>query len=76
MASPTNLTEQISKLREREGGFLPDQGTHPPSPQPRTPKKHHPERKAATDYFMLFAYGLFAAAIAAQLMLIVWLDLF
>lgn len=75
MGSPTNLTEQISKLREREGGFLPDQGVHLPSPQTQTPRQH-PERKAATDYFMLFAYGLFAAAIAAQLMLIVWLDLF
>ena len=77
MASPTNLTERISQLRQRKGGFLPDQQPRPPLAPPDSPQTPAPvkARKFATDSFMLFAYGLFAAAIAAQLFLIVWLDL-
>ncbi len=75
MASPTNLTERISQLRQRKGGFLPDQQPQPPLSSPKSPQAPVKARKFATDTFMLLAYGLFAAALAAQLFLIAWLDL-
>ena len=64
MASPTNLTESISKLREHDRSFFQ---RHPAA----IPVKM---RQMAKDYFTLFAYGLFVAAVLAQLALIVWLD--
>jgi hypothetical protein len=79
MGSPKNLTTQITRLRDRKGGFLPEDGeaTHvdnklhalsaPPTLQ---------GRRMANDSFVWFSYALFAAALITQLTLIVWLDLF
>ncbi|NQY32426.1 MAG: hypothetical protein HRT56_04580 [Coraliomargarita sp.] len=79
MASPTNLTDSIAQLREREGGFRVGQPAPPEDPKPSKSrsksKKPARERRFATDFFMLFAYGLFAAALIIQMVLIVWLDL-
>lgn len=71
MVSPPNLTDQITKLRERDGGFLPADGEGPAS-RPRSAR----ERRLAADWFLLFTYSLFAVAVIAQLALILWLDLF
>ena len=77
MSSPTNLTERITQLRDRQDSFL---GQQPGSPAlaPKTksiPRTKRRERKFATDSFMLFAYSLFAVALLVQVTLIVWLDL-
>ncbi len=79
MASPKNLTSQISRLRERKGGFLPQHSeageAKPQSPAlPSAPTIKG--RRMANDSFMLFSYALFAAAMLTQLVLVVWLDLF
>ena len=68
MSSPTNLTDSLSKLRDKDSGF-----PNPDRPRATTAVVH--ERKFATDYFMIIAYALFAAALCIQLGLIVWLDL-
>ena len=70
MASPTNLTDRISHLRDRRDD--------PPvvgggGPQPVAPATKY-ERQPATDYFMIFAYALLSVALAAQLGLIVLLE--
>ncbi|CAI8292871.1 MAG: Uncharacterised protein [Opitutia bacterium UBA7350] len=73
MASPKNLTEQITHLRDRKGGFLseapePESANHRGAPLPKG-------RSFATDYFMWFSYALLSAALITQLGLIFWLDL-
>jgi hypothetical protein len=79
VASPKNLTSQITRLRERKGGFLP-QHSEAGEPEPQSPALPSAPtikgRRMANDSFMLFSYALFAAAMLTQLVLIVWLDLF
>jgi len=76
MAGPTNLTDRISHLRDRKAGssiVRPTEAPHPTSQQAPA-RRRRLERTFATDYFMLFVYALLAVALAAQLGLIVWLD--
>ena len=70
MASPRNLTDQITKLRAREGGFRADMGAATVSA-----KASLPERKLASDLFMLFCYSLFVIAITAQLIIVISLNM-
>ena len=76
MPELTNLTDRISHLRDREGSSpVVKGGGAPEEPKKRAQKKRkRPERKFATDYFMLFVYALLAIALTVQLALIVWLD--
>lgn len=76
MAELTNLTDRISHLRDRKGGSSIVKGGGAPAAPEAAPKhkRSRPERKFATDYFMLFVYALLAVALVAQLALIVWLD--
>lgn len=74
MSELTNLTDRIAHLRDRKGSSaIINTEKRPDSPQagPSTIR----ERRFATDLFMLFAYGLLAIGLAAQLVLIVWLDI-
>ena len=78
MASPKNLTGQITRLRDRQGGFLSeDQGTREAGGNgaARVRPKPPQGRPLAADYFMWFSYALLAAAIVTQLGLVLWLDL-
>ena len=76
MPELTNLTERISHLRDREGSSpVVKGGGAPETPQQKPARKKQPERKFATDYFMLFVYALLGVALIAQVVLIVWLDL-
>ena len=75
MAELTNLTDRISHLRDRKGGSpVMQAGQTPEAPKPSR-KRKLPERKLATDYFMLFVYALLAIALFTQLALIAWLDM-
>lgn len=77
MPEPTNLTDRISHLRDRKGRSPIVDGGDAPDPEKASRQKSRrgkPERKFATDYFMLFVYALLAVALMAQLGLIVWLD--
>jgi hypothetical protein len=76
MPELTNLTDRISHLRDRKGSSPVVQGGGAPEePKKAAQKKRkRPERKFATDYFMLFVYALLAIALMVQLALIVWLD--
>ena len=78
MASPTNLTDRISNLRDRKGGSAVVRGETPQDNDFRQKEKRKVknERRLADDYFMMFVYALLAFAFASQLFLIVWLDLF
>lgn len=76
MGSPTNLTDSITQLRERKGGFRVGTPLTPTEPESKDRDARSAERRFSTDFFMLFAYGLFAAALIIQVILIVWLDLF
>lgn len=79
VASPKNLTAQITRLRERKGGFLPEVGEtgEPESQSPALPASPKLKSRAiASDSFMIFSYALFAAAMLTQLVLVLWLDLF
>ena len=74
MPELTNLTDRISHLRDRKGSSVVVVGGDTrENPKPRKPKQL-PERKFATDYFMLFVYALLTVALVAQLALIIWLD--
>lgn len=74
MSELTNLTDRIAHLRDRKGSSpVMDSTNRAPAP-PSKPNAIR-ERRFATDTFMLFAYGLLAIALAAQLVLIVWLDI-
>ncbi|MEM8867891.1 MAG: hypothetical protein AAGC73_06455 [Verrucomicrobiota bacterium] len=72
MSNLPNLTNEISRLRDRKGGSVIVSGTRQ-TPKPKG--KQARERKFASDSFMLFVYGLLAMALLTQLALIVWLDL-
>lgn len=75
MAELTNVTDRISHLRDRKGSSPVVQGGKAPKePNKPAPRRKRPERKFATDYFMLFVYALLAVALMAQLALIAWLD--
>lgn len=75
MAELTNLTDRISHLRDRKGRSPVVQGGGAPETAKATrPKRTLPERRLATDYFMVFVYALLSVALVAQLALIVWLD--
>jgi len=74
MAELTNLTDRLSHLRDRKGGSpVMQRGQTPETPKAKG-KRKLPERKFATDYFMLFVYALLAVAMLTQLVLIGWLD--
>ncbi|MGJ8640532.1 MAG: hypothetical protein ACSHYA_14180 [Opitutaceae bacterium] len=74
MSTPTDLTNRIAHLRNREG----DTPIISQPPLPDQPQKHNneksSERKFAVDSFMLFVYGLLGVALIAQIILIFWLD--
>jgi len=76
MPGPTNLTDRIAQLRERKGGspILRSQLPAEP-PSPVRAKRPPAERKMATDYFVVFSYGLLVVALCAQLALLLWLDI-
>ena len=70
VASPKNLTDQITKLRARKGGFRADIGAATESA-----KASLPERRLAPDLFVLFCYSLFVIAITSQLILVISLNM-
>lgn len=74
MSSPTNLTDNLSRLRERKGGSNIGNNECPKSTLPKGQKKPKRERRFATDTFMIFAYTLLGIATVSQLILIVLLD--
>lgn len=78
MPELTNLTDRISHLRDREGGSPVMHGGEGPAPKksPQKKRRSKPERRFATDYFMIFTYALLAIALITELALLVWLDLF
>ena len=74
MSSPTNLTDSLTRLRERKNKPIATKnkgGT--PSAAPR--KQQARERRFATDLFMIFAYTLLGVATLCQLIFIVRLDI-
>jgi hypothetical protein len=75
MSSPTNLTDSLSRLRERKGGSEIARGQRPEGTRPAPCAKSSRERRFATDIFMIFAYTLLGIATICQLILIVWLDI-
>ena len=75
MSSPTNLTDSISRLRDRKGGSDIVSGQRPAGAPPHPRTKSNRERRFATDSFMIFAYTLLGIATVCQLILIVWLDI-
>ncbi|MEM7791870.1 MAG: hypothetical protein AAF546_10755 [Verrucomicrobiota bacterium] len=72
MSDLPNLTDQISRLRDRSGGS--DLLTGHRSIPKKTLNKSE-ERKLAPDFLMVFIYGLVGIALMAQLAIIVWLNL-
>ncbi|MFQ3241089.1 MAG: hypothetical protein ACI9A1_000397 [Lentimonas sp.] len=73
MSSPTNLTDSLTRLRERKDVFdTTNSSQSTDTPQPRA--QSNGERRFATDIFMVFAYTLLGVATICQLILIVWLD--
>ena len=75
MSSPTNLTDSITRLRDRKGGSNIVSGKRPAAKPPAPRNKPSSERRFATDSFILFAYILLGIAAVCQLILIVWLDI-
>jgi hypothetical protein len=79
VSKPRNLTEQITKLRERDGGFLSEAKAESAREAVKYPAKGItatvPARRMANDYFMWVSYTLFAAALVTQVCLMTWLDL-
>ena len=74
MSSPTNLTDSLTRLRERKDN--PNTIKRKPTGRPASPRgKSTRERRFATDFFMVFAYTLLGVAMICQLILIVWLDI-
>ncbi len=70
MATPKNLTEKLTHLRDRAGGFHIGQ-----TPVEDLAKKtSSTERLLAPDYFQLFAGLLLGTAVVAQFVLLLWLD--
>lgn len=76
MTELTNLTDRISHLRDRKGGSAIVTGG---GPEPRPPAskggKRPPERRFASDYFMVFVYALLGIAVCTQFVLIVMLEI-
>lgn len=76
MAELTNLTDRISHLRDRKGSSPVVQGgKHQPSLPIKPSRRKLPERRFATDYFMVFVYALLGIAVLTQFALIAWLDI-
>ena len=76
MSELTNLTDRISHLRHRKGGSaIVTVGGPETGPPASKGSKRPPERRFATDYFMVFVYALLGIAVGTQFVLIVWLDL-
>ena len=76
MASPTNLTDRISKLRERkESSSVLNSAAGSPNVLNSEGKCLTPST-LAFDYFATFSYILFFLALIGQLILIVSLDIF
>ena len=74
MASPTNLTDRISKLREnKQASSVLNSGENNPAPQR---KKALAPKETRFDAFMTISYTLFLIALVGQLFLIVSLDIF
>jgi len=74
MSSPTNLTDSLTRLRERKNS--PVATNNKRGERPATPRKQQTrERRFATDLFMIFAYTLLGVATLCQLIFIVWLDI-
>ncbi|CAA6676410.1 MULTISPECIES: hypothetical protein [unclassified Lentimonas] len=74
MSSPTNLTDSLTRLRERKV----NPATVNRKLAGRTSSQRSQssgERQFATDTFMVFAYTLLGVATICQLILIVWLDI-
>lgn len=82
MPELTNLTDRLAHLRDRKApaaekiGLEPE---HKPSKKPKrkakTPAKKLPERRFASDYFMIFVYVLLIIAVITQFALIASLDI-
>lgn len=78
MSELTNLTDRLAHLRDRKSGsqiMQTQNAPKAPKPTKQKPVVVSGERRMATDYFMLFAYGLLTASLVCQVGLIVWLDL-
>lgn len=74
MSSPTNLTDSLTRLRERRDNA--DSSNYRKRNHTRLPSSQSGrERRFATDSFMIFAYSLLGLATICQLILIVWLDI-
>ena len=73
MSSPTNLTDSLTRLRERKHRASKQYSAKAPKKPKRILKVRG--RSFAKDYFVIFAYALLAIAILTQLVLIVWLDI-
>ena len=74
MSSPTNLTDSLTRLRERKNNPVATnnkRNERPSAPHAQTAS----ERRFATDLFMIFAYTLLGVATLCQLIVIVWLDI-
>lgn len=80
MTSPTNLTEQIAKLREKKSHSsilnTPENSNDRPNPYEKAKASDpmHASRKTAFDYFTQFAYSLGFIALIGQLFLILSLE--
>lgn len=81
MASPTNLTEQIAKLREKKSHSsvlnAPEDSKNRSNGAKdlKVPDLILGSRKLAFDYFTQFAYSLLLIALIGQLLLILSLEL-
>ena len=74
MSSPTNITDSLTRLRERKTKPVATNNKRgKPTAAPRTQSPR--ERRFATDLFMIFAYTLLGVATLCQLIFIVWLDI-
>ncbi|WP_269524090.1 hypothetical protein [Coraliomargarita parva] len=73
----TNLTDRIAQLRDQKSrsAVLGGPEKKSPPPPPAETSRKLPERRMASDSFMLFSYTLLGVAITCQFLLIVWLDL-
>ena len=74
MASPTNLTNRISQLREnKQASSILNTGENTPTPKK---KKAPAPKETVFDAFMTISYTLFFIALVGQLFLIISLDIF
>jgi len=75
MSELTNLTDRISHLRGRKGSSPVLQGGGLEPRPSKTARARSPERRFATDYFMVFVYALLGVAVLTQFVLIVCFDI-